>query len=54
MTLEGFKPQFYKLKPAIKINLQANSSIFFHYEIIEIDEKYYNDPAWIIWPPWLL
>jgi hypothetical protein len=39
MDLEGFKPQFSKLGPTIKMTLQDYSSNFFHFESIEIDEK---------------
>jgi hypothetical protein len=37
--MEGFKPQFSKLGPAIKMTLQVDSSNFFHSESIKIDEK---------------
>jgi hypothetical protein len=43
MAPKGFGPQFSKLGPASKMALRANSSKFFHYERIEIDEKQYND-----------
>ena len=48
MALEGSGPQFSKQGPATKMALQIDSSNFFHYERIEIDEKQYNDPIWII------
>jgi hypothetical protein len=47
-----FWTQFSKLGPATKMALQVDSSNFFHPESIEIDEKLYNDPIWII-PPHL-
>jgi hypothetical protein len=39
MALEGFKPQFSKLGPTIKMALQDDTSNFFHCEKIEIDEN---------------
>jgi hypothetical protein len=39
MDLEGFKPQFSKLGPPIKMDLQDDTSNFFHFEKIEIDEN---------------
>jgi hypothetical protein len=48
MALEGFKPQFSKLVPTVKMIVQDYSSNFFHFESIEIDEKQYNDQIWII------
>jgi len=44
MDVKGSKPQFLKLGPATKMALQAESSNFFHFERIEIDEKKYNNP----------
>jgi len=38
MAPKGFKLQFYKLGPAIKMTLHANSSNFFHFESINIDD----------------
>jgi hypothetical protein len=52
MALKCFKPQFSKLGHATKMALQAESSNFFHFERIKIDEKKYNDPIQII-PPHL-
>jgi hypothetical protein len=52
MDLEGSGPQFSILGPAIEMTLQVNSSNCFHSKRIEIDEKKYNDPIWII-PPHL-
>jgi hypothetical protein len=51
MALEGSKPQFSKLGPATKMALQVDSSIFFHFERINIDEKQYNDPIQITYIP---
>jgi hypothetical protein len=34
-----FQTQFAKLGLVVKMTLQADSSIFFHFESIEIDEK---------------
>jgi hypothetical protein len=39
MAQEGFEPQFSKLGPATKMTLQVDSSNFFHYDNIEIDQK---------------
>jgi hypothetical protein len=44
---KGSRPQFSKLGHATKMALQVDSSNFFHYERIEIDEKHYNDLIWI-------
>jgi hypothetical protein len=52
MVPEGSRPQFSKMGPATKMALQVDSSIFFHSERIEINEKQYNDPFQII-PPHL-
>jgi hypothetical protein len=39
MAPKGFKPQFSKLGPTIKMAMQDDSSNFFHFESIEMDEK---------------
>jgi len=39
MAPKIFEPQFSKLGPAIKMTLQVDSSKFFHFEGIEIDDK---------------
>jgi hypothetical protein len=39
MALEGFRSKFSKLGLATKMALQDDSSNFFHFERIEIDEK---------------
>jgi hypothetical protein len=39
MDLEGFKPQFSKLGPVVKMTLKVDSSDFFHSKSIEIYEN---------------
>jgi hypothetical protein len=38
MDLEGFGPQFSKLGPATKMDLQVDSSNFFHHKSTKIDD----------------
>jgi len=50
MLLKGFRPQFSKLGLAGKNGPMSQVLYFFHSEIINMDEKEYNDPIWIT-PP---